>query len=548
MPKSSRFDESIMAKACEAAQHEKKPNFTKIAREYGVPVSTLRDRVKNGRQPRTAKKPVNKALQRYQEEALIQWIAQMRDFNMPVTPRLLEEYANQALQRAGEPTRRVSKMWAYRFEKRLPEHLNLGPVKQNTKESKRIQAEDAGLLAHWYTQLANVVKDTPARLVYNFDECGFQPGEGKSRKVIGTKITTKGKGKALKAIPDLAEAERGENITAIECVAADGWQMDPWFIFKDELAVQWLQSFVKATNERTKKGEKRILIFDGHGSHLTVEFLQICEDNGIIPFGFLPHTTHLCQPLDGKPFLSYKQHFRRMNNELSYWAGEPVGKSEFLRMIGPVREKAFNQRIIREAFKDRGIWPVNSKIADDLAIQLWEQIPDIYAPDLDKMTPSTPPSRPPSSSSIDISPPQTIQALKRNQAKLSKHADLLTPKLQRNLDRIFEHNQIAAEHLAIANETIRRIRAAQAPLRRQNTKRQVKPLSQDGILKLRDANRSITSRKAKDAATQERRLQKQWEKVYGYPPPLASTQENEVSNASAEAAGDNGDFYYIDNA
>jgi hypothetical protein len=123
-------------------------------------------------------------------------------------------------------------MWAYRFEKRLPEHLNLGPVRQNTKESKRIQAEDAGLLEFWYNQLANVIKDTPARLVYNFDECGFQPGEGKSRKVIGTNITTKGKGKASKAVPNLAESERGENITSIECVAADGWHMDPWFIFK----------------------------------------------------------------------------------------------------------------------------------------------------------------------------------------------------------------------------------------------------------------------------------------------------------------------------
>jgi hypothetical protein len=120
-------------------------------------------------------------------------------------------------------------MWAYRFEKRLPKHLNLGPVKQNTKESKRIQAEDAGRLAHWYNLLANVVKDTPARLVYNFDECGFQPGEGRSRKVIGTKISSKA---SKAAVPDLPEAERGENITAIECIAADGWQMDPWFIFK----------------------------------------------------------------------------------------------------------------------------------------------------------------------------------------------------------------------------------------------------------------------------------------------------------------------------
>jgi hypothetical protein len=47
---------------------------------------------------------------------------------------------------------------------------------------------------------------------------------------------------------------------------ANGW-------ISDELALQWLQSFIKATNERTKRGEKRILIFDGHGSHLTIDFL-----------------------------------------------------------------------------------------------------------------------------------------------------------------------------------------------------------------------------------------------------------------------------------
>jgi hypothetical protein len=188
-------------------------------------------------------------------------------------------------------------------------------------------------------------------------------------------------------------------------------------------------------------------------------------------------------------------------------------------VIGPVQEKAFNQRIIREAFKDCGIWPVNSKIADDLAIQAWQQIPDIYTPDLDETTPSTPPSQPASSSSVDISPPQTIQALKKNQAKLSKHADLLTPKLQQNLDRIFKHNQIAAEHLAMANETISQIRAAQAPLQRRITKRQIKPLSRTGILTVRDANRSIASRKAKDTAAEEKRLNKLWEKVHGKPPP-----------------------------
>jgi hypothetical protein len=153
----------------------------------------------------------------------------MRDWDVPVTPKLLEEYANQALERA-EPGsgRRVGKTWAYCFEQWLPEHLKLGPVKQKTKELRRIQAEDAGLSGHWYNLLANVVKrDTPARLVYNFDECGFRPGEGRSRKVISLK------GKA--SIPDLPESERGENVTAIECISADGCLMDPWFIFKGKL-------------------------------------------------------------------------------------------------------------------------------------------------------------------------------------------------------------------------------------------------------------------------------------------------------------------------
>jgi hypothetical protein len=81
---------------------------------------------------------------------------------MPVTPRLVEEYANQLLQRAGE-SRQVNKMWIYYFKKQLLEHLNLGPAKQKMKESKYIKAKDAGLLANWYNQLSRVVKkDTPA--------------------------------------------------------------------------------------------------------------------------------------------------------------------------------------------------------------------------------------------------------------------------------------------------------------------------------------------------------------------------------------------------
>jgi len=65
MPKSSKINESSLLKACEAARAQEKLNISKIAREYGIPYTTLCDRVKKGMQPHTANKPVNKALKGY---------------------------------------------------------------------------------------------------------------------------------------------------------------------------------------------------------------------------------------------------------------------------------------------------------------------------------------------------------------------------------------------------------------------------------------------------------------------------------------------------
>ena len=78
-------------------------------------------------------------------------------------------------------------MWAYRFEKRLPENLTLGPVIQTTKDKKRLDAEDVEYLQFWYNQLATVLEGFPSHLICNFDECGFQPGQGRARTVIDTK-------------------------------------------------------------------------------------------------------------------------------------------------------------------------------------------------------------------------------------------------------------------------------------------------------------------------------------------------------------------------
>ena len=232
-----------------------------------------------------------------------------------------------------------------------------------------------------------------------------------------------------------------------------------------------------------------------------------------------------------------------MNNELSFWGGRPYGKSEFLQIIAPIRQKAFNQRIIRESFKDRGIWPVDgSKIVENLTNQL--VIPDLYAPDLQSAThtPSPPPNI--SSSRVENSTPNTIEALEKNQAKIYKHLNSLSDKMQRDITKILAHQRQKLEELAMTQDTIRQIKSAQEPQRRQYTKWQVKPLSQAGILKPRDANGSIRARKEKDAATEERKLAKQFEKIYGYKPTQRSEESIQQVIANEREAREKGELFF----
>jgi hypothetical protein len=50
----------------------------------------------------------------------------------------------------------------------------------------------------------------------------------------------------------------------LTATSPNGW-------ISDEIASEWLNHFIVATAkpDRLKRGEKRFLIFDGHGKHLT---------------------------------------------------------------------------------------------------------------------------------------------------------------------------------------------------------------------------------------------------------------------------------------
>ena len=71
--------------------------------------------------------------------------------------------------------------------------------------------------------------------------------------------------------------------------SAHGWTCNA-------LGLSWLRLFDKHT--RQKDSRRRLLILDGHSSHLNWAFITLADALRILILVFPPHTTHRLQPLD----------------------------------------------------------------------------------------------------------------------------------------------------------------------------------------------------------------------------------------------------------
>jgi len=130
---------------------------------------------------------------------------------------------------------------------------------------------------------------------WNFDKTGFRMGVERYQKVI---IKAKNKNN-----PRFADPDNRELVTSIKCVNCVGASIpavivlagkqllesminnnldnDVAFTFSDIdysndiIILQWLKHFDQHS-KKYLKGVNRMLIMDGYGSHLTLEFVDYC--------------------------------------------------------------------------------------------------------------------------------------------------------------------------------------------------------------------------------------------------------------------------------
>ena len=66
----------------------------------------------------------------------------------------------------------------------------------------------------------------------------------------------------------------------------------------NDIGLAWLEQVFDRYTKKKARRSYRLLILDGHGSHLTMEFIEYCYRSKIILAIFPPHSTHTLQPLD----------------------------------------------------------------------------------------------------------------------------------------------------------------------------------------------------------------------------------------------------------
>lgn len=288
----------------------------------------------------------------------------------------MEDMANRLLEIRG--ARYVGKCWTDRFIKRQP--------KLRTRFSRiynyqRALQEDPHALDAWFQLVTNMrakyaIQDCD---FYNFDETGFAMGMIRPGTVV-TRSDRIGKPKAI-------QPGNREWATAICSVAADGHVVPPflcvagrfhlaaWYFdghipanwvvkttqngwTDNETGLEWLRHFDQHTKAR-QKGSYRMLVLDGHESHINAEFDEYCKANNIVPLCLPAHSSHLTQPLDVGVFGPLKKAYGEQISNLARANITHITKDDFFPAFRAAFEAVFTEQNVKGGFRGAGLVPFN---------------------------------------------------------------------------------------------------------------------------------------------------------------------------------------------
>jgi hypothetical protein len=245
------------------------------------------------------------------------------------------------------------------------------------------------------------------------------------------------------------------------------------------IAVEWLKGFDQQTKTRSK-GRYRLLLMDGHNSHLTMEFIDYCETHFIIAYCLPPHTTHFLQPLDVGVFNPFKTAQQKVLECARDDLDNEYNKREFLAHLHGIRVATFTGANIKSAWRKTGLVPFNPNIV------------------LDALPRQLPPQRETTPVLADdnrlavyqaqmLETPRTPLDLKRQWSHfedLLEQGNALTPYARHLRQKIEKGSQIAALQAATVTAEVERLKTASDERQRRKTSRRFTAGPNGGVVQV----------------------------------------------------------------
>ena len=288
----------------------------------------------------------------------------------------------------------LGRNWVNKLKKRHPEVQSAWTT---AMERSRIDGTSREILSKWMDEYTGLRDQYPYKEanIYNMDETGYAIGSTQSTQVLvfvdnggeGDVMRNGQRRKAGKAVK--AHLGRQEWVTAIECVSADGRALPPFMIFKGEapfskrwipkdvdttnwqwwtsysgwtndlLATEWLVETFQHLTAPADRDERRLLIVDGHGSHVTSKFIGFCMRNAIDVLVLPPHSSHITQPLDVGVFGPLKREVGRRTDGLSVIQPGRIARVKWAAQLVTSRLKAMTKSNIMAGWRGAGLVPIN---------------------------------------------------------------------------------------------------------------------------------------------------------------------------------------------
>jgi hypothetical protein len=271
----------------------------------------------------------------------------------------------------------LGKNWIKRF---LSRHPSIGARYCGQIDRQRAHASNLNTLRDYFRKLQLVLRKykIEAKDTYNMDEKGFILGFSARSRVIC---------RSYRRNPLVTQDGSRELLTVLECVSADCFVLPAFIVYKaqshrtgwhgetdeltakfclskngwtdDALGLSWLEEHFDLHTRQRASGGPRLLIIDGHASHISYEFCRYAITHDIHLISLPAHSTHLLQPLDVGLFGPLQHFYGKAADDYVRNSRAGILKGTFWGFYREARRKAYTKENIKQAFRATGVSPFN---------------------------------------------------------------------------------------------------------------------------------------------------------------------------------------------